>query len=111
MKKTRKLLALVLALMMAFSCMVMPAMAHGDEDEGIMLLPAVRPCTESNCSGVVTMRTITRYMQWETTCKDCNYPHMHRVPYLVDIEYCDSCSYSAELKFYGHDFPGVCMHK
>ncbi len=111
MKRTKKLLALVLALMMAFSCMAMPAMAHGDGDEGIMPLAAVRPCTEPNCSGTVTFRTVTRYLDWETTCDKCSYRHMHRVPYLADIEYCDSCSYRAELNFYGYDFPGVCMHK
>ena len=108
MKKTKKLLALALALMLSLSCMAMPAMAHGDE--GIMPLVAVRPCTEPNCSGTVAMRTITRYMTWETTCDKCSYRHPHRVPYFVDIEYCDSCSYDVELKFYGHDFPGVCMH-
>lgn len=44
MKKTKKLLALFLALMMALSCMVMPAMAHGHEDDGIMPLYEINPC-------------------------------------------------------------------
>lgn len=53
MKKTKKLAALFLALMMALSCMVMPAMAAGEDedDEGIMLLGAVKPC--QNCGEMV----------------------------------------------------------
>ncbi len=34
MKRTKKLLALALAMMMALSCMAMPAMAHGDARHG-----------------------------------------------------------------------------
>lgn len=50
MKKTKKLAALFLALMMALSCMAMPAMAAG-EDDGIMPLGAVKPC--QNCGEMV----------------------------------------------------------
>lgn len=49
MKKTRKLLALVLAMVMAFSCMVMPAMAHDHDDEGIM--PMIERTICSRCGG------------------------------------------------------------
>ncbi len=58
MKKTRKLLALVLAMMMAFSCMAMPAMAAGDEGEGIMPRKPVYTCAE--CGGYAEMRTSER---------------------------------------------------
>lgn len=46
MKKTKRLLALVLAMMMAFSLLAMPAMAAGD-DEGIMPLHPMIRC--ENC--------------------------------------------------------------
>lgn len=45
MKKTKKLAALFLALMMALSCMAMPAMAAG-EDDGIMPRWAVKRCPD-----------------------------------------------------------------
>lgn len=38
MKKTKRLATLFLALMMALSCMVMPAMAAGGDDTGVMPL-------------------------------------------------------------------------
>lgn len=49
MKKMKKLLALVLAMMMAFSCMAMPTMAHGHDDEGIM--PLVERTVCPRCGG------------------------------------------------------------
>ena len=52
MKKTKKLLVLFLALMMALSCMAVPAMAHGDE--GIM--PRVR-VTICSCGASASLYT------------------------------------------------------
>ncbi|MBD5170329.1 MAG: hypothetical protein HDT20_09490 [Oscillibacter sp.] len=49
MKRTKKLLALVMAMVMAFSCMTMPAMAHGHEDDGIM--PLVERIRCPQCGG------------------------------------------------------------
>lgn len=49
MKKTKKLAALVLAMAMVFSCMVMPAMAHDHDDEGIM--PMIERAICSRCGG------------------------------------------------------------
>lgn len=48
MKKTKKLAALFLALMMALSCMAMPAMAHG-HDDGVSPQGLVVPTTQT-CS-------------------------------------------------------------
>lgn len=108
MKKTKKLLAMVLALMMALSCMAMPAMAA--EDEEIMPFAVGRDCTEPNCSGIVSLRTLSRTMNWNTTCEKCSYEHLHKVRYSVDIESCNTCSYRAEIKFYDYLFLGTCMH-
>lgn len=111
MKKTKKLAALFLALMMAFSLMAVTAAAYSAEAyDGIMPLGAKRECTQPDCSGTVSLRTVTRYMNWETTCEKCSYRHLHRVPYTVDIEDCDSCSYHNEHPNSDHQFPGVCMH-
>ncbi len=49
MKKTKKLAALVLAMVMAFSCMTVPAMAHGHEDAGIVPMIQRIPCPK--CKG------------------------------------------------------------
>ena len=112
MKRTKKLLALVLAMMMAFTTLVLPAAAHGSEDEGVMPLSLQRPCTEPYCSGTVTSRTETRYTRTEfrNGCDKCSYSHYHKVPYSVDIEECNSCPYFAELRFYGSQAPDICLH-
>ncbi len=108
MRKMKKLAALFLAALMAISCMVMPAMAAADD--GIMPIPAARMC--SNCAdGVVSMWTATRYMRMETTCKDCSFRHYHKIPYTVDIEDCDSCTYYWERNNNDHQFPGICLHE
>lgn len=60
MKRTKKLLALALAMMMALSCMAMPAMAHGDEDEGIMPLYEESTCPKHGVMERVTSRESTR---------------------------------------------------
>ena len=84
MKKTRKLLALVLALMMAFSCMAMPAMAHGDEDEGIMPLGEVGTCPYCGKTGRVTRENYTH--TYYTTCTKASSRHQHTTYYNF-IEY------------------------
>lgn len=69
MKRTKKMLALVLAMVMAFSLLAVTAAAYGaeehehecaacSEDEGVMPRGAVRPCTRENCDG--TMELVNR---------------------------------------------------
>lgn len=63
MKKTKKLLAMVLAMMMALSCMAMPAAAAHDDghdhdcavcsEDGIQPRVVVIPCP--NCGGSATL--------------------------------------------------------
>lgn len=81
MKKTRELLALALAMMMALSCMVMPAMAaHEDEHdcavcsaEGVEPRVLAMPC--GNCTGTAYQRQsyaggkIKKWME----CPDCGW--------------------------------------
>ncbi len=110
MKRTKRLLALVLAMMMAFAMLAMPAAAHGDEDEGIMPLVTVRKCTEPNCTGKVTRRTVTRYMTEMRTCEYCSIRHRHDIPYTVDTDECDTCSYYAEHHNQDWQEPGICWH-
>ena len=57
MKRIKRLLALALAMMMAFAMMAIPAAAHGEEDEGIMPLYEVGPCTICGEYGRVERRT------------------------------------------------------
>lgn len=56
MKKTKRLLALVLAMMMAFSLLAMPAMAAGD-DEGIMPLYEESTCPKHGVMERVSITT------------------------------------------------------
>ncbi len=110
MRKMKKLAALCLAMLMAFSIMAVTAAAYDAADDGIMPIPAARKC--SNCTdGVVSMWTATRYMRMETTCKDCSFRHYHKIPYTVDIEDCDSCTYYWERNNNDHQFPGICLHE
>lgn len=76
MKQMKKLAALVLAMVMAFSCMVVPAMAAGDEGEGIMPRKPVYTCAE--CGGYAEMSTSERTgsMQVES-CSDVHKKHYH----------------------------------
>ena len=59
MKRTKKLLALVLAMMMAFSIMAVTAAAHGDEDEGVMPLGLEVQCPNPNCRQSLIQETMT----------------------------------------------------
>lgn len=89
MKKTKKLAALFLALMMALSCMAMPAMAAGEDedDEGIMPLGPLTMC--SYCK---TMQEIIEEGPWfemENTHARCSshpwidHVHSYEVKYVV----------------------------
>lgn len=107
MKKTRKLLALVLAMLMAFSCMAMPAMAH-ENDEGIMQRGPVYKCTQCHNGSVSTYQfrdTVTVYR----TCRSCSYMHPHAVTYLCTHEACNNCTYDAEVSA-PEEVGDVCQH-
>lgn len=105
MKHTKKLLALVLAMMMAFSMLAIPAMAVSDEDEGIMPLGEVRDCPEcgqtadarrtyytdgpfesaASCGGgpVIHHHCIRTY-HYRLTCRSCSYDGTFEIP----VRYC-----------------------
>lgn len=82
MKKTRRLLALVLAMMMALGCMAMPAMAAHEDDhdcavcsaEGIE--PRVRVTTCPECGAAAYMYTAPDghggTIKW-VECSSCNW--------------------------------------
>ena len=103
MKKTRKLLALVLALMMAFSCMAMPAMAHGDEDEGIMPLKPWAQCFY--CGVGYETYNIPGFVDYENGCADYPFPHIHDCYF----EACFTCP--THGTFYGPVVESSCPHK
>jgi hypothetical protein len=97
MKRTKRLLALVLAMMMAFAMLAMPAAAHGDEDEGIMPLGQTRTCLQCKV-GAVSSYFATEIEEVYPTCGNCNYPHLHVRTYRVAREACNSCSYDVKLQ-------------
>lgn len=87
MKKTRELLALALAMMMALSCMVMPAMAAGDEDEGIMPLYEVGRCPYCGVSGRITRESYTHTTK--KSCEKSSNAHKHTERYIfIDYTEC-----------------------
>ena len=75
MKKMKKLAALVLAMVMAFSCMMMPAMAHGHDDEGIMPMKPWMKCPE--CGTGCEAHNIPGLIDYPEGCKTTPWPHSH----------------------------------
>lgn len=96
MKKTKKLLAMALALMMAFSCMAMPAMAHDDEDEAIMPLGPGFTCTTcgrlASYSGTEkSYREDESYRVGIAECPNISVAHTH-LPYdIMEVYRCANC--------------------
>lgn len=93
MKRTKKLLVLALALMMALSCMATPAMAHGDEDEGIMPLYEATHCPECGKEARVT-RSYIHDDYWEAiNCQNSVWAHLHLYESIYTVRtacmYCD----------------------
>lgn len=76
MNLTKKLAALVLAMMMALSVMAMPAAAYGG-DSGVMPLGGVRTCPE--CGRSVSAYTHTEETdRWTvSSCSRKTYAHDH----------------------------------
>ena len=96
MKKTKKLLALVLAIVMAFAMLAIPAAAHGDEDEGIMPLYVVGKCS---CGGTITStsRVLRTYSSTVYSCPaHPGHTHTHSYTEVYHLTSCDSCTYSTE---------------
>lgn len=83
MKKTRKLLALVLALMMSFSCMAMPAMAAGDEE--IMPRRPMGVCPY--CDRACELQDLPGMIWYEDGCDKTPWPHSHEC-YFKDSYTC-----------------------
>lgn len=95
MKRTKKLLALALALMMAFSCMAMPAMAHGDEDEGIMPLYEVHVCPKCLTGEMIEEKSELMFLGqfYSFPCKVCGQTHTLQAAYIFSRWKCLDCSY------------------
>lgn len=93
MKLTKKLAALVLAMMMALSVMAMPAAAYGG-DSGVMPLgTAVRTCSE--CGRSVSAQTSTeRSPKTVNSCSASSSAHTHTV---TKTTYTFNCSCGAYL--------------
>lgn len=98
MKRTKKLLAMVLALMMALSCMAMPAMAHGDGDEGIMPLKPAYQCRV--CYGAATyngiehsVRASDSYRVGPGKCPQISVEHTHRPYDIMEVYRCGNCGW------------------
>ena len=95
MKRTKKLLVLVLAMMMAFTALVLPAAAHGDE--GIMLLGEVIKCPD--CSGIADVTSTPKLFTGEISvfyCPKNPVPHIHKQYAYTKIATCRdaTCGYS-----------------
>ena len=95
MKRTKKLLALVLAMMMAFTALVLPAAAHGDEDNGVMPLHEVISCPI--CRNSVPVTIVPEYY-WDaafaTTCSNSSDKHAH-IPYRnYKVAVCGQCGHT-----------------
>ncbi len=97
MKRTKRLLALVLAMMMAFAMLAMPAAAHGDEDEGIMPLGITRRCTEPGCSGTVSRYSTLDRVLVNGVCPECGKMDKYYKVYQCEREGCNTCSFDREI--------------
>lgn len=91
MKRTKKLLALVLALAMAFTTLVIPAAAHGDEDEGIMPLYEVGRCPKCGQYGQVVRESYSHTYQ-VSSCRDRAGTHNHTE--TVHSDYYPECNHT-----------------
>lgn len=97
MKRTKKMLALVLALMMAFTCLAMPAMAAA-EDEGIMPLGLQGLCPIHG--EYEQVRTYSRDDYITTTCSA--HLHTEHTHHIVGTEYRYACGFV-------HHASDICM--
>lgn len=97
MKKTKRLLALVLAMMMAFSLLAMPAMAAGD-DEGIMPLAMEGMCIKCNAIRGIVYRK-AEYVRTKVNVVCSKNPHHH----THDV-YRDVVQYDCGHTDYGSDY-------
>ena len=107
MKRTKRLLALVLAMMMALSIMAVTAAAYDAEehnhecaacceDEGIMPLGITRRCTEPGCSGTVSRYSTLKYESINGVCPLCGQRGCSRI-YQCECEACNTCSFDREI--------------
>lgn len=94
MKKIKKLLAMVLALMMALSCMAMPAMAA--EDEEIMPLKPGFEC--STCGKLASYsgteksyRADESYRVGIGQCPKVSVEHTHKPYDIMEVYRCANC--------------------
>ncbi len=109
MKRTKRLLALVLAMMMAFAMLAMPAAAHGDEDEGIMPLGLEIPCPKPDCGQSLIQETIRLPGAIvKFTCPTCRYNHETPSVNVYTRAVCTSCPYATGLVFKYFEYSTRC---
>ena len=94
MKRTKKLFALALALLVAFSTLVTPAMAAGED--GIMPMVGGHDCP-SCAIGYATSYTRTETDEVHTPCYVCEYAHLHEKTYRRTYDSCNRCSYNVMI--------------
>lgn len=87
MKKMNRLASLLLALLMAFSCTVVPAMA-AEEDEIMPLKPYMR-CP--NCAGAAETFTDTYETYFSAYCDKVVGSHRHAYIYTTRSYSCIDC--------------------
>lgn len=101
MKRTKKLLALALALMMALSCMAMPAMAAGDD--GIMPLKPVYRCEACYRSATYAgtehkERADESHRVGPGECPKISVEHTHRPYDIMEVYRCGDCGWKILFK-------------
>lgn len=106
MKSMKRIVTLALALMMAFSTLVMPAMAT-NEDEGIMPRKPTIYCDLCHTGSATRISSERDYNyaggRHVNSCSNMSAPHTH-IPYrLIDTYVCDNCQH--RMTFYsGYDY-------
>ena len=111
MKRTKRLLALVLAMMMAFSMLAIPAAAHGDEDEGIMPLGLEIQCPNPACRQSLIQETMELDgPSVKFTCRTCG--QNHTVPSIAVYvrSVCTHCTYKTEWNFKYYEHSTACTN-
>lgn len=101
MNKTKKFFALALALMMAFTTLVLPAAAAAPEDEGIMPLGRMAYCSKCGKWCNVLRREVTRLYTINDVdyCSKSIYDHFHEMRRFTDYYDCGDYDYSD-----GHEY-------
>lgn len=88
MKKSRKMLALVLTLTLAFSCMAMPAMAANEATRSKMICGKCGSYENFTLTATSGLYGVTRQV---AGCSKTNFMHKHTSCYINYAYVCDGC--------------------